>query len=123
MGGATMMRRQCDSNYASNDGPARMTVVTAEAWRWQVGGGVEATVVVVAAPAAWQRQRWQLGNNNVFPDDNLYSQWCHARRPMLSVYASSFCLPNRFKAVLRYQNPHVLTSLTVCPNRGWGGGI
>ena len=78
--------------------------------------------MVVVAPAAWRCQRWQLDNNNVFLNDYLYCQWCRARRPVSLVYASSSCLPNGSKIVLRYQNPHVLTSLAVCPSRGRGGG-
>ena len=87
MDGATAICWQCDGN---NDATAtmgsgslavaqrrqwwlwdRMTAVTAEAWRWQVDGGAEATAVVVAAPAAWRHQRWQLDNANTFLDDNL----------------------------------------------------
>ena len=100
----------------------RTTAVTAEAWRWQIGGGAKATAVVVVAPAAWRHQRWQLDNKDVFPDDNLYRQWCCACYSASLVYASSSCLPNGSKVVLRYRNPRVLTSLAVCPNRGRGGG-
>jgi hypothetical protein len=89
MDGATTMRWRCngDNNETAMTGGSslvvaqrrrwwlrnRMTAVTAEAWRWQVGGGVEVTAVVVAALAAWRHQRRQLNNNDVFLEDNLYA--------------------------------------------------
>ena len=43
----------------------RMTAVAAEAWQQQLGGSAVATAVMVAALAAWRRQRQQLGSGAV----------------------------------------------------------
>ena len=59
--------------------------------------------------------------NDVFPDDDLYRQWCPAHCPASLVYALSSCLPYGSEVVLRFRNPCVLTSLARCPDRGGGG--